>query len=91
MRTTKISLTFAVVVILVATSTRLSIAQDGATKISRLRAEAIHACSTVGAVIASITALSIWYLVRPVPLLVQGEVSSRQFRALYRLPLQSST
>ena len=45
----KISLTFAVAILLVATSTRLSIAQDDATKISRLRADAIRTCSTAAA------------------------------------------
>ena len=31
----------------------------------------------VGVVIAAVAALSIWYLVRPQPLLVQGEVAIR--------------
>src|SRR5262245_14077025 len=33
----------------------------------------------VGVVIAVIASLSIWYLVRPVPLLVQGEVDATRF------------
>jgi HlyD family secretion protein len=33
----------------------------------------------VGAVIAAVGALSIWYLVRPLPLLVQGEVDATRF------------
>jgi HlyD family secretion protein len=33
----------------------------------------------VGVVIAAVAALSIWYLVRPQPLLVQGEVDARRF------------
>jgi HlyD family secretion protein len=33
----------------------------------------------VGVVIAAIASLSIWYLVRPVPLLVQGEVDATRF------------
>src|SRR5689334_21286313 len=34
----------------------------------------------VGGVVAVIAALSIWYLVRPQPLLVQGEVDATAFR-----------
>ena len=49
MRISKISLTFAVVVFLVAASMPLSFAQDGATKINRLRADAIRTCSTAAA------------------------------------------
>src|SRR5262245_50828775 len=33
----------------------------------------------VGVVVAIIASLSIWYLVRPVPLLVQGEVDATRF------------
>src|SRR5207253_8841490 len=33
----------------------------------------------VGLVIAAVTGLSIWYLVRPQPLLVQGEVDATRF------------
>src|SRR5215467_6021073 len=33
----------------------------------------------VGVVIAAIASLSIWYLARPVPLLVQGEVDATRF------------
>ena len=33
----------------------------------------------VGVVIAAVAALSIWYLVRPQPLLVQGEVDATRF------------
>ena len=49
MQIPKIRLTFAVIVILVAASMRLSFAQDGVIKISRLRAEAIQTCSMVAA------------------------------------------
>src|SRR5262245_38395290 len=41
-------------------------------KLSHTRIPAI----IVGVVIAAIAGLSIWYLVRPVPLLVQGEVDA---------------
>src|SRR6202030_1728582 len=34
---------------------------------------------TVGLVVATVAALSIWYLVRPQPLLVQGEVDATRF------------
>ena len=34
----------------------------------------------VGVIIAGIASLSIWYLVRPVPLLVQGEVDATRLR-----------
>jgi hypothetical protein len=49
MRISKISLTLAVVVLLAATSMPLSFAEDGASKISRLRADAIRTCRTAAA------------------------------------------
>src|SRR4029450_4776095 len=39
----------------------------------------------VGVVIAVIASLSIWYLVRPVPLLVQGEVDATRFDIAARI------
>jgi len=49
MRIAKTSLTFAAVIILVGTSMRLTFAQDGLIKISRLRADSIHTCGTAAA------------------------------------------
>ena len=55
-----------------------------ATKSAQLREESKPArprvpTIIVGVIIAAIAGLSIWYLVRPVPLLVQGEVDATRF------------
>ena len=49
MRIAKMSLSFIGIIILVATSTPLSFAQDGPIKISPPRAKAIHACGLAAA------------------------------------------
>ena len=49
MQIPKFRLTFAVIVILVAASMRLSFAPDGVIEISRLHADAIQTCSTAAA------------------------------------------